>query len=467
MTALVDESTPLKTRDTNTVSYFHRPDKGMDWYESSPRILACSCISGFGASFSYTAFTAWAKLLPPFFGYTGSSGDTVGAFIAASPCVLMVLPVVLDPIFIRMIGWRWTVVGNLSLSLIGALLATLAVAASGARTLWVYAMGTLLIGAGNGGLYISRQLVVMTTSVSARNANFALMTIFQHAGIMCGLLLPALSTGGMNPDVVANVQQVVSPSASVALVSLVTLVVILPLLPDSIESVPVASAIVGNKKGSKTDLQSVASSKGVSLSDDERAARRRAIWTTLIMGFSRITIRSVVENLATVFYQVRLGWTVLQGSEILAGAYFVGLLFIFAYVHVGSKHLDDRKWSGVTICICLVATLLMYPYGFVTHSLLVVLFTLGLFLIIIGLSLNTAVTNSHATKYAMSDECLYTQDMIAILQIVLQTVLARMIGPSIGYAAARQWSLNAAIAMLIGILAVSGPLQLGMRTGKT
>ena len=113
-----------------------------------------------------------------------------------------------------------------------------------------------------------------------------------------------------------------------------------------------------------------------------------------------------------------------------------------------------------------VGAALFIPCHWVTPETCLGLFTTGLYVAMAAAAVNNAVTNSHATKYAMADECMHTQTAIGVLQVISQNVLARILAPFVGYATAQQSLLNASL-ILLGLILLSGLLQLwGMRSGK-
>lgn len=165
------------------------------------------------------------------------------------------------------------------------------------------------------------------------------------------------------------------------------------------------------------------------MSEGEKKLR---IWSTLVIGFNRVVVRSMVENETTAFYQKLCGYPEYVSSSFLALAYFVGIigLQIFGVFH---DRLPDRTWIFITLACILVGTMLQFPLYPENKPFETVKFTIGLCLVLPGLATNTAVANSTATKYAIPSHWLYTQDMIGLLQIVTQTSLARIVGPFLGY----------------------------------
>lgn len=121
-----------------------------------------------------------------------------------------------------------------------------------------------------------------------------------------------------------------------------------------------------------------------------------------------------------------------MSSSFLALAYCVGIVGLqcFGCVH---DRLTDRTWIYITLGFILVGTVVQVPLFPENEVLETAKFTLGMCLILPGLATNTAVANSTATKYKISSQWLYTQDMIGMLQILTQTTLARIVGPLLGY----------------------------------
>eukprot|EP00929_Paragymnodinium_shiwhaense_P050320 TRINITY_DN25338_c0_g1_i1.p1 TRINITY_DN25338_c0_g1~~TRINITY_DN25338_c0_g1_i1.p1 ORF type:complete len:472 (-),score=104.39 TRINITY_DN25338_c0_g1_i1:451-1866(-) len=355
-------------------------------------------------------------------------GPIYAAMCVCTPYITNIFGIYLSKWSVPKNGWLVATLTNCFFMVAGTALSFCCLTFESMRNPHLFLLGGLVYGFGMGFQFIGRQLGVVTSSNSARNKIFAQQTIATSFGILGGTSTSGLTTlfekpGTNSPDVLAI------PFAVLGGLAIVLAGFMVLTLPNRVVQVP-------EEEAPTSPVAAKGSSAASQMPDTEKKLR---IWSTLVIGFNRVVVRSMVENETTAFYQSENGYPEYVSSSCLALAYFTGIvvLYLFGYVH---DRLVDRVWIYVTLSSILVGTVLQVQwftsesYAFVET----VKFTVGLCFVLPGLAVNTAVANSTATKYSINSHWLYKQDMIGLLQIVTQTALARILGPFFGYVLARQ-----------------------------
>lgn len=373
-------------------------------------------------TFSGTFLVPHCKHLAEFF----HRGPIYAALVVCAPYITNIGAVYLSKYLIAKKGWLVASLVNCGFMMLGTGFSFCTLYFEPLQNPFLLLVGGLFYGMGMGQQYIGRQLGVETSSASARNKIFAQQTTATSLGILAGTSTSGLTSlvrvdGNMTSATLALPFAVLCGLASLLFVAMTFF------LPNKIVAVPKGETL-------STLMVNLEKKTSIVMEDSEKKLR---IWSTLIIGFNRVVVRSMVENETTAFYQKRYGYPEIMSSSCLALAYLTGIigLSLFGVVH---DRLTDRTWVFITLALIFSGTLLAVPVCEDWKLFETVKFTLGLCIVLPGLAMNTAVANSTATKYAIPSHWLYTNEMIGLLQIVTQTSLARIVGPFLGYVLAVQ-----------------------------
>lgn len=388
-------------------------------------------------TFAGTFLVPHCKNLSRFFGL----GDTFAALIVCSPYLTNIAAVYLGKWMIPNMGWLVATLTNCYFMMAGNALCFVSLVIPVMRNPYMLLVGGLVTGMGMGQQFLGRQLGVETSSTTARNAIFAQQTIATSLGILVGT-----STSGSTSLLgsAENISPVTLalPFAVLFAISASLAAFLFFFLPNRVIKVPAGET--------QSPVATTLKTPSVVMPAAERKLR---IWSTVLVGFNRVVVRSMVENETTAFFQGLYNFPEAASSSSLALAYFVGIiaLYWFGFVH---DRLTDRTWIYITLALIGFGTVLQCPLIPEARTFEITKFTLGCCFVLPGLALNTAVGNSTATKYCIEDHWLYKQDMISLIQIVTQTSLARLIGPFLGYVLAMS-SMRTTIAFQAVTTAIS------------
>eukprot|EP00931_Biecheleriopsis_adriatica_P117188 TRINITY_DN92723_c0_g1_i1.p1 TRINITY_DN92723_c0_g1~~TRINITY_DN92723_c0_g1_i1.p1 ORF type:complete len:491 (-),score=74.16 TRINITY_DN92723_c0_g1_i1:181-1653(-) len=392
-------------------------------------------------TFAGTFLVPHSPELSNFFG----KGNMFAAYIVGVPYLSNVCAVYMAKWLIKRNGWLVATCCNCAFIAVGTALCFMSVVFPPLQNVWILLGAELIYGFGMGCQFIGRQLGVETSSASERNKIFSEQTTATSMGILLGTSTSGLTT--MLPGAGKSAWVVGLPFAILCCIAVCLLVFALWKLPNEIVKVPATEATTPDTTPA---TPATPAAKQTAMSESSRKAR---IWATLVMGFNRVVVRSMVENETTAFYQNVYGYPEVVGSSFLALAYFVGIiaLQIFSALH---DRFTDRVWIYVTLVLIFSGTLCCFPLYPEAKQFETIKFAVGICLVLPGLAMNTAVANSTATRYAIKTHWLYSTEMIGLLQILTQTTLARIVGPFVGYVLATH-SMSATLTIQMAVTGLS------------